>query len=88
MTDEWSVLAKSVWEFARGCMATYRALGVRPHRPTADDDAANAVLWQVGSLGALPFGWARPDGSPIDNASWATTRVWVVFATVPLSSGG
>ena len=53
-------------------VATYRALGVKPVRPTADTDAANAMLWQVGSLGAVPFGWARPDGAPIDNASWAT----------------
>ena len=54
-------------------VATYRLLDVRPTSPSAEDHAANAMLWQVGSLGAVPFGWARPDGAPIDNSSWATT---------------
>ena len=57
-------------------VATYRALGVRLARPPAGDAgdqyAANAMLWQVDGLGIEPFGWPRPDGQPIDNASWSS----------------
>ncbi|WP_426244653.1 DUF1800 domain-containing protein [Nocardioides sp. LHG3406-4] len=69
-------------------VATYRVLGIRPSRPTRDEDAANAILWQVGSLGALPFGWARPDGAPIDNASWATTSRMLAAFDVHYSLSG
>ncbi len=69
-------------------VATYRALGVKPVRPTADTDAANAMLWQVGSLGAVPFGWARPDGAPIDNASWATASRMLAAFDVHYSLSG
>jgi hypothetical protein len=69
-------------------VATYRVLGVRPHRPTSDEDAANTLLWQVGGLGALPFGWARPDGNPIDNASWATTARMLAGFEVHYSLSG
>jgi len=55
-------------------VATYRALGVRLHRPAADDDghATKAILWQCHGVGADPHGWPRPDGPPLDNESWAT----------------
>ena len=55
-------------------VATYRALGVKLHRPPADDDnhATRAVLWQCHAVGADPHGWPRPDGPPLDNESWAT----------------
>jgi len=55
-------------------VATYRALGVRLHRPPANDDnhATRAVLWQCHGVGADPHGWPRPDGQPLDNESWAT----------------
>ncbi|MBA3780917.1 MAG: DUF1800 domain-containing protein [Nocardioides sp.] len=69
-------------------VATYRVLGVSPTRPTTDDDAANAMLWQVASLGAVPFGWARPDGAPIDNASWATTSRMLAAFDVHYSLSG
>ncbi len=69
-------------------VATYRVLGVKPNRPTAEDDAANAMLWQVGSLGAVPFGWARPDGAPIDNPSWATTSRMLAGFDVHYSLSG
>lgn len=53
-------------------VATYRALGVQLRRPTGKESAANAVLWQVGELGPLPFGWPRPDGLPDRADLWAT----------------
>ncbi len=53
-------------------VATYRALGVKVARPTADQDAANSMLWQVQSLGSAPFSWPRPDGQPVDNNSWSS----------------
>ena len=40
--------------------------------PRADDSAVNALLWQAGSIGIYPLAWPRPDGQPIDNASWST----------------
>jgi hypothetical protein len=57
-------------------VATYRALRLRPTLPPAgkagERYAANAMLWQVSSLGTKPFDWPRPDGQPLDNDSWAT----------------
>ena len=52
-------------------VATYRALGVKVRKPTGRQAAANVMAWQASDLGALPFGWPRPDGPPIDNDSWA-----------------
>ncbi|MEV7429402.1 DUF1800 domain-containing protein [Nocardioides sp. NPDC092400] len=56
-------------------VATYRALRARITRVTgakAEEQAARAVLWQVGSLGTSPFSWPRPDGQPIDSESWSS----------------
>ncbi|WP_051551743.1 DUF1800 domain-containing protein [Nocardioides sp. URHA0020] len=57
-------------------VATYRALGVQISRPpsgtSGDRYAANQMLWQVAGMGVTPFAWPRPDGQPIDNASWAS----------------
>lgn len=53
-------------------VATYRALGITMSKPTAEDSAANAVLWQCGTIGAYPLGWPRPDGMPLANHAWAT----------------
>ncbi len=57
-------------------VATYRALGIRVTRPALGDErydyAAHQLLWQASSIGTTPFGWPRPDGQPIDNASWAS----------------
>lgn len=56
--------------------ATYRVLGARIKRPRNEFSAANQVFWQVSSLGLPPLSWPRPDGPPVDNASWSTaTRV-------------
>ncbi len=53
-------------------VATYRALGITMSKPRSDSSAANAVLWQCGTLGAYPLGWPRPDGMPQVNQAWAT----------------
>ena len=53
-------------------VATYRALDVKVAEPSADQDAANSMLWQVSSLGSAPFSWPRPDGQPVDNDAWST----------------
>jgi hypothetical protein len=53
-------------------VATYRVLDIRLSKPSADNSGANAVLWQAASLGNRPFGWPRPDGQPVDNASWSS----------------
>ncbi len=52
-------------------VATYRALDVKVRRPTMRHAAANVMAWQASDVGALPFGWPRPDGPPIDNESWS-----------------
>jgi Protein of unknown function (DUF1800) len=53
-------------------VATYRALGVQVRKPDGPDRAAHQIIWQCGSLGVEPVSWPRPDGQPIDNASWSS----------------
>ncbi|NYE37873.1 uncharacterized protein (DUF1800 family) [Nocardioides cavernae] len=53
-------------------VATYRALGVGVGRPTRNDSAGNAVLWQASGLGLSPHAWPRPDGTPVTDAVWAS----------------
>ncbi|MBF4767215.1 DUF1800 domain-containing protein [Nocardioides agariphilus] len=53
-------------------VATYRLLGVRLGSPATYDAGVNAMLWQAGTLGITPLAWPRPDGQPIDNASWSS----------------
>ncbi len=76
-----ALLASPEFKAARGkkvrtptddVVATYRALGVRITRPRHDESAANAILWQCGSLGSQPFAWPRPDGLPDQASAWAT----------------
>jgi hypothetical protein len=62
-------------------VASYRALGVKVARPTAERDAANALLWQVSSIGTAPFAWPRPDGQPIDSDSWSSPSRLVASMT-------
>lgn len=64
---------KKVRDPIEDVVATYRALGVEVGRPTTSNSAANAVLWQAQEIGATPFGWPRPDGTPIDNVAWSST---------------
>lgn len=57
-------------------VASYRALGIRVEQSTASDAAVTVLSDQVGALGHSLLSWPRPDGQPIDNASWASpTRV-------------
>ncbi|MBZ5738508.1 DUF1800 domain-containing protein [Nocardioides mangrovi] len=53
-------------------IAAYRLLGVEIAEPISASSAANLINWQVSALGLAPFSWPRPDGQPVDNASWAT----------------
>jgi uncharacterized protein (DUF1800 family) len=53
-------------------VATYRALGVRIDRPRSDASGAQAILWQAAGLGLSPHAWPRPDGAPVDDATWAS----------------
>ncbi len=70
-------------------VASYRALQVRVKRPTGDNSAANAILWQCNGVGANPFGWPRPDGMPQANGAWATpARLMGSMRTHYAMSGG
>ncbi len=70
-------------------VATYRALGVRMDRPKSDDAGVNALVWQVGSVGASPLAWPRPDGQPIDNDSWSSpSRLMASMSVHYTLSGG
>jgi len=70
-------------------VASYRALQVRVKRPTGDNSAANAILWQCNGVGANPFGWPRPDGMPQANGAWATpARLMGSMRTHYSMSGG
>jgi uncharacterized protein (DUF1800 family) len=53
-------------------VATYRALGVQLSRPTQQDSGANAIAFQVGLMGQMPFDWARPDGFPDVAEAWTS----------------
>jgi hypothetical protein len=53
-------------------VATYRALGVEVGRPSRNDSASNAILWQASRLGLTPHAWPRPDGTPVTDAVWAS----------------
>ncbi|WP_121256230.1 DUF1800 domain-containing protein [Nocardioides ferulae] len=53
-------------------VATYLALGIEVEQSTAPDAAANVVTNQVSALGLSVLSWPRPDGQPLDNASWAS----------------
>lgn len=70
-------------------IATYRALGVIIARPTTDEAAANAILWQTNQIGMQPFGWPRPDGRPDTAAAWSSvSRLLGSFEVHYTMSGG
>lgn len=80
---------KKVRDPIEDVVATYRALGVKIARPTTSSSGANAVLWQAQAIGATPFGWPRPDGTPIDNAPWtSTSRILASLRNHYTMSGG
>ena len=58
-------------------VATYRVLGITLANPAdggsdAERSGANALLWQAGAMGLIPFAWPRPDGAPLTNQAWAS----------------
>ncbi len=67
---------KKVRDPGEDVVATYRALGVKIRRPASGDagggSAATQIIYQARSIGVSPYGWASPDGQPIDNASWSS----------------
>jgi Protein of unknown function (DUF1800) len=65
-------VGKKVRDPGEDLVATYRLLRTQVSRPTAEDSAANAIVWQCGSMGSAPFSWPRPDGQPVDNESWSS----------------
>lgn len=72
-------------------VAAYRVLGTRVHRPTAQSTARHAsdqLLWQVGGIGTKPFEWPRPDGQPLDSASWSSPSRMMASMQVHLSLAG
>ena len=70
-------------------VALYRVLGAKVTRPTGDQSAANAVIWQADSVGATPFGWPRPDGTPIEDSAWSSTsRILASLRTHYSMAGG
>jgi hypothetical protein len=71
-----SAVDKKVRDGDEDVLATYRVLGVGVKKPKSDASAANQVYWQTAMLGLAPLTWPRPDGQPVDNASWSSpTRV-------------
>ena len=70
-------------------VATYRALGAVPRRPTRESDAAQEVVWQCYHLGDGPHSWPRPDGPPVTNDAWSTpNRVLASFHVHYRMAGG
>lgn len=49
---------------------TARVLGVRAAKPTTDQSFATAIAYAHG--GDQLYSWPRPDGAPLDNASWSS----------------
>ena len=86
-----SAIGKKVRTPAEDVVATYRALGARfTAGPTSSDDgsAANAVLWQVASLGLKPYSWQRPDGRPDRATAWSSTSRFLASLQVHYTLAG
>jgi hypothetical protein len=41
-------------------------------KPSSRDTAAHQIAWVASGIGQGVFEWPRPDGQPIDSASWAS----------------
>jgi len=67
-----SAVGKKVRDADEDVLATYRVLGVGVKKPRTDASAANQVYWQTAMIGLAPLTWPRPDGQPVDNASWSS----------------
>lgn len=53
-------------------VATFRVLGATINRPVRGLDAANALYFLAQNIGAVPFGWPRPDGQPEIGDAWSS----------------
>ncbi len=53
-------------------IATYRALGLAVQRPVAGNDFGYAVIYQLGDMAQMPFGWPAPNGFPEVGAAWSS----------------
>jgi hypothetical protein len=67
-----SAVDKKVRDADEDVLATYRVLGVGVKKPKSEASAANQVYWQTATIGLAPLTWPRPDGQPVDNASWSS----------------
>jgi hypothetical protein len=53
------------------------------------DSAPHQIIWQASTIGQGVSEWPRPDGQPIDNASWASpSRMLGSLSTHYVLSGG
>ncbi|GAA4807557.1 DUF1800 domain-containing protein [Nocardioides caeni] len=76
---------------AEDVVATWRALGTRfTARPGSSDDesGANAILWQVSSIGLRPLAWQRPDGRPDTAEAWSSTSRFLASLDVHYTMSG
>ncbi len=71
-TEFGNARGKKVKDPVEDVVSTYRALRVSLRRPSGEQAAANATVWQASDLGQRPFSWPTPDGQPLDNASWSS----------------
>ena len=70
-------------------VATYRALGITLKKPSVRTSAPHQIIWQAEAIGQGVAGWPRPDGQPVDNASWASpSRMLGSLSTHYTLSGG
>jgi uncharacterized protein (DUF1800 family) len=70
-------------------VASYRALGVRPTKPTQDGAFAKDFHWLVSDMGQQPFDWPRPDGAPDLAESWSgASRVLRCFEVHHTAAAG
>jgi hypothetical protein len=70
-------------------VATYRALGIRVKKPTVRNSAPHQIIYQADAIGQGVAGWPRPDGQPVDNASWSSpSRMLGSTSTHYVLSGG
>lgn len=70
-------------------VAAVRGLDLRIGRPVSEESFANAMNWQCGEMGQLPYDWPPPDGFPADNLAWSSTgKVLTSFDVHRTLAGG
>ena len=53
-------------------IASYRALGLSVQPPTDGNNFGYAVIYQLGDMDQMPFGWPAPNGFPDVGAAWSS----------------